>query len=553
MDILSEILGLPAYLQLILETINPNSLSIKMMIASTGTKACCPMCQMPSTKIHSHYERTLVDLNWGIYQVHWQLWVRKFFCKNQTCPKKIFTERLAPIVKPYARKTQRLLSQQSQIALALGGKAGERLSSHLNYQVSRQTLLSSIRRLSLPEITELKVLGVDDWAYRKGQIYGTILVDLEKHRVLSLLPDREAETLSQWLKAHPGIEIISRDRSKTYKQGTERGAPGAIQVADRFHLLQNLGQALERLFNQHTQDIKIVEKAVFHTPKICDDGSLVVPLSLPSSSKAALELAGQRRTQRKANYDGVWNLHRQEWTQIAIALELGLSESTVRRYLHSPTFPERTGRRDRGRGLLDPYKDYLLKKWNSGCRSSQELFEQLQAQGYQGGYRTMQRYLQRLRSSLGLPPRQRQKGRVLPESIESKKRPLTVGRVAGLVLRRLENRDDDDEQFLIGLMARHSDIAKAIPLARDFAEIVRHLKSELLTPWLKCAIQTQISPLVNFALGVVEDYDAVKAGVTLPWSNGQVEGQVNRLKMLKRQMYGRAGLDLLSRRFLLAS
>lgn len=552
MDILAKILDLPASLHLISWQIAPNSFSIGFIVASTARCACCPLCQMPSTQIHSHYERILTDLNWGIYQVNWQLWVKKFFCKNEACPKKIFTERLAPIVTPYARKTQRLISQSCQIAMALGGKAGERLSHHLNYRVSRQTLLSLICRLPLKEIKDLKVVGVDDWAYRKGQSYGTILVDLEKHQPLALLKDREAQTLSEWLKRYPTIKIVSRDRSKTYRQGVERGTNGAIQVADRFHLLQNLAEALERLFNGHTQDIKEVEKNILQTPRLNSDGCVSVPLSPPSSSKNATLLAQQRRTQRKANYEGVWNLHQQGWTQIAIAIALGISERTVRRYLHRPTFPERTGRRDRGRGLLDPYKDFLLQLWNSGCRESQQLFEQLQAQGYQGGYRTMQRYLQRLRFSLGLPPRQRQNGRILPCSIEANKRPLTVRRVAGLVLRRLENRDEEDERFLSGLMTRHSNLAQGISLARDFASIVRNRRSELLDSWLQTVLLTQILPLVNFSLGLLEDYDAVKAGVTLEWSNGQVEGQINRLKMLKRQMYGRAGINLLSRRFLLA-
>jgi transposase len=552
MEILAKILDWPASLHLITWQITPKPLSISFVVASTTCFACCPLCQMTSRRIHSHYERILSDLNWGIYQVNWQLWVKKFFCKNENCPRQVFTERLPQIVMPYARKTQRLISQSCQIAMALGGKAGERLTHHLNYSLSRQTLLSLICHLPIREIKDVKVVGVDDWAYRKGQSYGTILVDLEKHQPLALLKDREAQTLSEWLKRYPTIKIVSRDRSKTYRQGIRQGTNGAIQVADRFHLLQNLAEALERLFNGHTQDIKEVEKTIFQIPRPNPDGSVTVPLSPPSSSQSATVLAQQRRSRRKANYEGVWNLHQQGWTQLAIALELGISEKTVRRYLHSPTFPERTGRRDRGRGRLDPYKDLLLQRWNSGCRESKQLFEQLQSQGYQGGYRTMQGYLQRLRSALGLPPRQRQSGRLLPRSIEAKKRPLTVRRVAGLVLRRLENRDEEDERFLSGLMARHPDLAQGISLARDFAEIVRNRKSEFLDPWLQTVLHTQVTPLVNFSLGLIEDYDAIKAGVSLEWSNGQVEGQINRLKMLKRQMYGRAGLALLSRRFLLA-
>ena len=224
----------------------------------------------------------------------------------------------------------------------------------------------------------------------------------------------------------------------------------------------------------------------------------------------------------------------------------------MRRYLHRATFPEPQRRRDRGRGLLDPYKDYLLQLWNSGCHSSKLLFEQLQAQGYQGGYRTLQRYLQRMRSSLGLPPRRGHQKTISARFTELKQPPLTARRVASLVMRQSENREPEDEEVLAKLKARQAQLSSAISLARDFAEIVRNLASEQLDAWIQRAIHSQSSPLAHFALGLTEDYQAVQAGVTLPWSNGQVEGQINRLKMLKRQMYGRAQLDLLSQRFLLA-
>lgn len=228
MDVLSKILALPVSLQLITAQLDSHSFSLVFTLASTSSRACCPLCQTPSTKIHSHYERTLSDLNWGIYRVNWHLWVRKFFCPNEACPRKVFAERLTGIVKPYARKTERLIGRISQIGIALGGQAGKRLSERLDYSVSRQTLLSWVRGFPLREIQDVKVVGVDDWAYRKGQTYGTILIDLEKHQPLALLKDREAETLSEWLKQYPSIEMVARDRSKTYRAGIERGAKSAI-------------------------------------------------------------------------------------------------------------------------------------------------------------------------------------------------------------------------------------------------------------------------------------------------------------------------------------
>lgn len=500
MDILSKILALPVPLQLITEQIDSNCFSLVFTLASTSSRAYCPLCQTPSTKIHSHYERTLSDLNWGIYRVSWHLWVRKFFCRNQACPRKVFAERLSGIVKPYARKTERLINRICQIGLALGGQAGERLSERLDYLVSRQTLLSWISCFPLREIKDLKVVGVDDWAYRKGQTYGTILVDLEKHQPLALLKDREAETLSEWLKQYPTIEIVSRDRSKTYRSGAEQGAKGAQQVADRFHLLQNLGETLERLLNRHTREIEEAEKAIFQAVRQSCDGTLVVPLSPVPRAKVNVCLSEQRREKRKALYEGVWQFRNSGWTQQSIALELGISERTVRRYLQSPTFPERGGRRDRGRGLLDPYKDQLLQWWNGDCRNSKELLSRLKNLGYRGGYRTLQRYLQRLRDSLGVTHRQRQSGRALPHSLEPKKRPLTVRRVASLILRRLENREEEDERFVRVLRLPGADLEQGIALARDFAEIVRNRSPELLDAWIQTALGSQIPPLVNLYL-----------------------------------------------------
>ena len=221
------------------------SCQIVVTVRSVQAVGCCPGCGALTRRVHSRYERTLKDLPLSQFRLVIVLEVGKFFCSNDTCLRRIFTERLPTIVAPWGRRTLRYAKQLTAIGLSLGGSAAVRLGQHLNAKVSRNTFLRLIAQLQYPEESTPRVVGVDDFALRRGHQYGTILVDLETHQPLALLPDRRAETLSEWLKAHPGIEILSRDRSKTYKRGMSQGAPDAIQVADRFHLLQSLSEILQ--------------------------------------------------------------------------------------------------------------------------------------------------------------------------------------------------------------------------------------------------------------------------------------------------------------------
>jgi transposase len=542
----------PASVRLDTWAIEPARPAITLTLRPRSRTAPCPLCGRRSGRVHSRYERTLADLPWGDHAVALRLGVRRLFCDNPRCERRIFAERLPGVAAPWSRKTARLAGRQTAIGLALGGAAGARLSRALLVPAARNTLLRLVRAAPSPPEATPAVLGVDDWALRKRHSYGTVLVDLERRRPVALLPDREAETLVRWLREHPGVEIVARDRAGAYADGTRRGAPEAAQVADRFHLLQNLAEALETTFTAHAGDLRAVERAR-HREAVADGGP--VPVAPPRSPARASTLAAERRERRMARYRQVWRLHREGWPGHAIARHLGLGRSTVVRYLRHETFPERKGRGDAGRSLLDPWKPAILERWNAGRRDSRRLLGELQGLGYRGSYATLARYTQRLRQAQeGAAPRRPSRKRPpLPPVADAPKRPLTPRTAAWLALRRPERRDPAGAGRLARLRDRDPALAEAVGLAEEFAGLLRAREPERLDAWLTRARGGSLPAFRGFAARLGTDEAAVRAAATLPWSTGQVEGQINRLKMIKRQMYGRAKLDLLARRFLLAA
>ena len=529
--------------------VDTTAAQITLLVRSTQARVPCPLCAIPTRRIHSRYTRTLADLPWAQYRVRLQLRVRKWFCRNRHCRRRIFTERLPTVAAPWARRTLRLAQRFVALGVALGGKAGMRLSHAWDLAVSRQTLLRLLRRQLLPVLPTPRVLGVDDFALRKRHTYGTILVDLERRQPVALLPERTAEPVAQWLREHPGVEVIARDRSSAYAEGARQGAAAAIQVADRFHLLQNLAEALQQGFATQSHALDAVNETWHQQLVPLPDGGTAVPVPPRAPSASAQQRAAQRQVQRQALHTQVWALHHQGWTAPAIAQHVGMSLRTVQRDLRTTTFTGRQRRSDYGDSLLTPYTPYLLERWNAGCYTAMRLFRELRQQGYAGGYGVVAAYARRLRQAQGLPPGHRCPRQSLPAVAEPPCQPLTPRRATWLVLRCEAQRTEAEAQQLTQLHTQSVEVAEAIDLAQDFAQLVRQRQPEALDPWLQRATASTLEALQRFAKGLYEDYEAVKAGVTLSWSTGPVEGHINRLKMLKRQMFGRARLDLLSRRF----
>ena len=526
-------------------------------VSSTQVFACCPVCGEITHSVHSRYERTLRDLPCVDFCLTILLQVCKFFCHNETCKRRIFTERLPQVAVPWARRTVRFAEHLSSIGLALGGAAAARLSYRINYGSSRNTMLRSIAKLEIPETPTPKILGVDDFALRRGHHYGTILVDLEKHQPIVLLPDRKADTLVDWLKEHPGVEILSRDRSKTYKSAMSEGAPNAIQVADRFHLLQNLQEVLEKVFYSHCPALKSVDAALLKP----NANEPQAPETVCKTKTARGEQKAQSRARRLEQYEQIHALKEQGYLIIDIANHLGINRHTVAKYLAIPVFPERQTRTQIAETVIDPYKAYLYQEWMAGRHNNQQLFEEIQQQGFKGCYGTVIYYTRKLHPFSPRNPSS-PKARPSRESLNSipgqgssdkttEPKPLTPKSASWLVMRHIDELTSDEEEALIQLGGQ-AELSDAITLTQSFLLLVRKRLPQHLDNWLELAKNSLLKPFQSFAKGLIDDYEAVRAGLTLEVSNGPVEGFNNKLKMLKRQMYGRAGLDLLNKRMVLA-
>jgi len=239
----------------IIETIVTEA-GLFISIQSTETSAACSRCGAVSVRQHSSYLRHVQDTPIGLFVVWLQLKVRRFRCDNSNCKRQTFAEQHLDLVDRRRRRTNRLLTQLVHIGLALGGAAGARLASKLAMAASASTLLRLLHQIEVPAIEEPRVIGIDDWAFRKGRDYGTIIIDHETGKPIDLLPERDCETVKQWLQKHPTIEVVTRDRSGEYREAITQALPDAIQIADRWHLLLNLGEAIQRHISRRYKAVR---------------------------------------------------------------------------------------------------------------------------------------------------------------------------------------------------------------------------------------------------------------------------------------------------------
>jgi transposase len=577
---LAALFALPSMLAL--ESIVLDDQTITVHVAATTATAPCPRCGTAGARIHSRYQRTIRDLVCAGRVLVFHLRVRKWICALSTCAQRIFAERFPDLVQPYGRMTKRLNDILHTIGVTTTGADAARVLTAFRVPTTAKTVIRRVLRLPLPAEGLITAVGIDEWAWKKGHRYGTVLVDLDQHRVAALLPERSRDSASAWLGRHPEIAIVSRDRSTLFREAAQASVPRAIHVADRFHLQKNFGEALELFLRHQTlhlhqaaaqlaapsppeasdlaaqpdQQVAVharvwaLARAAIPTEQIAEQcgisvrtvSRLLAQTTLPRRGRPPRRPPSQRYRRRQMYHQQVWKLHRAGHTKAEIAQLVGISSRSVYRLLELNTVPPPSPR-SRSRSAIDPHLPYLSDRWNQGCRNATLLHTELRERGYAGSVRTVMRHMHAFR------PHRRHL--VTPQTTTMAKAP-SARQTACMLVRPATKRTTEQRRFLAQLRAIDPTINQVMTLAETFGTLLREQGGvEWLAAWQAEVRASGIAALVKFVDGLDADATAVANACSLPWSNGVVEGFVNKIKAIKRSSYGQAGFALLQRRVLL--
>ncbi len=507
----------------------------------------CPLCKKKSKSIHSYYQRQLADLPVSNYQVKINLRSRRFICRNHICARKIFTERFCSELGTYSRRLQRSRDLLTKIGLELGGVKTAMISRWVGSSVSAATVIRMIK--SLPAVDSIicsGIIGVDDWALKKGRTYGTILVDLHQNRVIDLWEGRSAEALEAWLKQHPEVHTVARDRASAYSLGIRKGAPQARQVADRFHLLVNLREALDRAMQRQSETIKKCFVA-FHDKQNARNQSIPLNHETATGKRIQTEnselFTGNVSPRRQFKFEQTKKLYAQGHSINAIAAHLKSNRKSIRRYIHLDVLPARnTPTTSEYSTNFDHFIPYIQQNYGPQTTYKQLLADMI-AQGFNGKYTSFCERMNRLvaQNLVGQPLDK-------PQPL-ARQQTWSSTKLAFIALTDTSLLPAKDLEFFTFLCQHSAPIQKAAELAQQFKTLLGKQHHGSFDEWLESASHPD-SLLKNFAKGIKSDYHAVEQAINSDISSGKVEGHINKLKTIKRSMYGRAGIDLLTKMLL---
>ncbi len=543
---IEQLIGMPV---LIVNNVDYSCSIIKIYTSIKAKRSKCPICEKYSTKVHDHYTRTLADLPVFQNKTTILLKTRKFKCENQRCNRKVFSEQ-TPYVLRYSRRTKRVSKILDSLSIELTGKLGSILSKQLLITVSKSTITRIVHSQQLPSVIQPKVLGVDDFAYRKGRSYGTILIDMETSRPIDILPSREGKELKKWLSKYPDVKIVTRDRASSYSSAINEVCPNAEQVADRFHLLMNLSDALDKYFKSVNPKIKKLIKDKSHEllnmPEeqnaVCDKGKKAQSLA------KVLETIEIKSDHRQDIFNKVKELQAKRISRRKIARDLSISRNTVHSYFQLELLPPRISSKSTNIGL---FTQHIIARLNQEGYMMKGIIDEIYELGYTGSRTQAYHNINMIKEKFEIRTldfTQIQKLRIpYIKPLSSR----TLAKYIGSCLSTIKNLDE--RKYLQTLLDNISELQVIRKLVQIFKTMLKR-GSGNINRWIEFIKRSKykMPGLITFANGLLRDIKAVKNGIKMPWSNGAVEGHVNRIKSIKRQMYGRASFDLLRKKVILS-
>jgi transposase len=498
---------------------------VLIYVRSKQSGSFCPNCNELSSRIHSYYTRRIMDLPMVGTQTWLILNARKFYCLNVNCIRKVFAERFSEHIVARKTVTKRVNEKLLKIASLMGGNGGVRICQLMNMPTSSSTLIRLIHQQPLEQSTVPKVLGIDDWAFKKGSRYGTIIVDLEKRKIIDLLPDRETVSVEGWLKAHPGVEIVSRDRYSNFANGVKNASPSIKHVADRWHLLKNLGDAMQKALDRNVVSLKAARQRK----------------SIQAHNEIQLKPFVRKENEITENGVIAKKFHQVKQMLLdgnsikKIARDTGVTRITIRKWKSFDFLPPKRSSRMTNMHLYDEAISKMLDE--NPWIETKEVLEKITEMGYNGSTTMCYENVRKLRG-----------GKINNTANQLATVFWVPPKASNLFYIDRRRLSKEEKLFINTLCTESKEIKRAAKLIRQFKTMLKKKDGSMLNAWIKNAISSNVKEIKGFAKGLLSDFEAIENGVKLPWSNGPVEGLVNKLKIIKRQMYGKASFELLRKR-----